>query len=159
VHVRAVSVRPVGGIDYPPTFRELLEWFPGLRGLFGLWWNACGGRTLRVPGLWMRGGRRRPLDVLRVWPADVGDRGDDLHRIRTPISTCCAAIWFITSRKNGVSAQGLQRVLGFNSYDTAWAWLHRFDGQWSDPNTSCSPVWLSLMKCSSATSLAVARVV
>lgn len=35
------------------------------------------------------------------------------------------AAWFVTSQKNGVSALGLQRVLGFGSYQTAWAWLHK----------------------------------
>lgn len=32
---------------------------------------------------------------------------------------------FVTSQKNGVSAQGLQRALGFGSYETAWAWMHK----------------------------------
>lgn len=35
------------------------------------------------------------------------------------------AIWYVTSQKYGVSALGLQRVLGLGSYHTAWAWLHR----------------------------------
>jgi len=34
-------------------------------------------------------------------------------------------MWFITSQKNGVSALGLQRVLGLGSYRTAWTWLHK----------------------------------
>jgi transposase-like protein len=34
-------------------------------------------------------------------------------------------MWEITSRKNGVSALGLQRVLGLGSYETAWALLHK----------------------------------
>jgi hypothetical protein len=37
-----------------------------------------------------------------------------------------AAAWYITSQKTGVSAQGLQRVLGLRSYETAWAWMHKF---------------------------------
>jgi transposase-like protein len=35
------------------------------------------------------------------------------------------AIWQVTSQKNGVSALGLQRVLGLGSYRTAWAMLHK----------------------------------
>jgi transposase-like protein len=35
------------------------------------------------------------------------------------------AIWFVTSQKNGVSALGLQRVLGLGSYETSWTWLHK----------------------------------
>ncbi len=51
--------------------------------------------------------------------------GTIFHRTRTPLSTWFAAIWFVTSQKNGISAQGLQRVLGFKSYETAWAWMHK----------------------------------
>ncbi len=36
-----------------------------------------------------------------------------------------AAIWYITNQKHGVSALGLQRVLGLGSYETAWTMLHR----------------------------------
>ena len=35
------------------------------------------------------------------------------------------AIWWMTSQKNGVSAMGLQRILGLGSYETAWTWLHK----------------------------------
>ena len=34
-------------------------------------------------------------------------------------------MWYITSQKNGVSALGLQRVLGLGSYRTAWLMLHK----------------------------------
>lgn len=34
-------------------------------------------------------------------------------------------MWFVCSQKNGVSALGLQRVIGFGSYETAWAWMHK----------------------------------
>jgi transposase-like protein len=36
------------------------------------------------------------------------------------------AAWYITNQKHGVSALGLQRALGLGSYETAWAWLHKF---------------------------------
>ena len=36
-----------------------------------------------------------------------------------------AAIWYVVNQKQGVSALGLQRVLGLGSYETAWAWLHK----------------------------------
>ena len=51
--------------------------------------------------------------------------GTIVHRSHTPRSTWFAAVWFVTSSKNGVSAQGLQDALGFGSYETAWAWLHK----------------------------------
>jgi hypothetical protein len=34
-------------------------------------------------------------------------------------------MWQVASQKNGVSALGLQRVLGLGSYKTAWAMLHK----------------------------------
>lgn len=36
------------------------------------------------------------------------------------------ALWWMVAQKNGVSASGLQRVLGLGSYRTAWTWLHKF---------------------------------
>jgi hypothetical protein len=44
---------------------------------------------------------------------------------RKPLRTWFLAMWFVTSRKNGVSALGLQRVLGLGSYETAWTWPHK----------------------------------
>ena len=34
-------------------------------------------------------------------------------------------MWYVTNQKSGVSALGLQRVLGLGSYHTAWSWLHK----------------------------------
>ena len=44
---------------------------------------------------------------------------------RKPLRVWFLAMWFVTSQKNGVSALGLQRVLGLGSYETAWTWLHK----------------------------------
>ena len=125
---KPVSAHPVGGIDYPRTFQELLEWFPDnaacvaylerLRWPDGFVCPECGnvGGWRTAKARWMCTGCGRQTSVTA---------GTIFHRIRTPLSTWFAAIWFITSQKNGVSAQGLQRVLGFSSYDTAWTWLHK----------------------------------
>lgn len=43
---------------------------------------------------------------------------------RLPLTTWFAAAWYITDTKHGVSALGLQRLLGLGSYETAWALLH-----------------------------------
>jgi hypothetical protein len=51
--------------------------------------------------------------------------GTIFHRSRYPLRVWFAAMWFVCSQKNGVSALGLQRVLGFGSYETAWAWMHK----------------------------------
>jgi transposase-like protein len=51
--------------------------------------------------------------------------GTIFDRTRTPLRTWFAAMWFVTSQKDGASALGLKRVLGFGSYQTAWTWLHK----------------------------------
>jgi len=42
---------------------------------------------------------------------------------RTPLTSWFAAVWYVVNQKQGVSALGLQRVIGLGSYETAWAWL------------------------------------
>jgi transposase-like protein len=44
---------------------------------------------------------------------------------RLGLRTWFRAIWWVCGQKNGVSALGLQRILGFGSYETAWTWLHK----------------------------------
>jgi transposase-like protein len=44
------------------------------------------------------------------------------------------AMWLVTSQKNGVSAMGLQRVLGLGSYKTAWTMLHKLRRAMVRPN-------------------------
>src|SRR6266545_1973326 len=42
-----------------------------------------------------------------------------------PLTLWFRAMWHVTSQKNGMSALGLQRVLGIKSYKTAWTLLHK----------------------------------
>ncbi len=51
--------------------------------------------------------------------------GTIFDKTRTELRVWFAAIWYITHQKHGVSALGLQRVLGLGSYETAWTMLHR----------------------------------
>ena len=32
----------------------------------------------------------------------------------------------MVAQKNGISAKGLQKILGLGSYQTSWTWLHKF---------------------------------
>lgn len=119
---------PTAGVDYPGTYQELLAWFPDngsciaylekLRWANGFSCPKCGGgscwRTARNLLMCSSCGRKTSVTA-----------GTIFHRTHTPLSTWFAAIWFVTSQKNGLSAQGLQRVLGFGSDETAWAWLHK----------------------------------
>jgi transposase-like protein len=123
-----IPPHPVGGVDYPRTFQELQEWFPDdqacLQYLAKLRWPdgfvcpACSATRSwqTAKARWMCAACGRQTSVTA---------GTIFHRIRTPLSTWFAAIWFLTSQKNGMSALGLQRVLGFGTYETAWAWLQK----------------------------------
>ena len=44
------------------------------------------------------------------------------------------AIFEITTRRTGISAKDLQRIMGFGSYETAWTWLHKLRAAMVRPN-------------------------
>ena len=60
-----------------------------------------------------------------VSASNIGDGGDDLRGHSKAIALWFQAMWYVTNQKHGVSALGLQRILGLGSYQTAWAWLHK----------------------------------
>lgn len=116
------------GEDYPHTLPELERRFSSEQAcreyLFILRWPEgficprCGGKTAwpMSRGLWKCGDCKYQVSVT------AGTIFQDSH---LPLTTWFRAIWHITSQKNGMSAQGLQRVLGLGSYETAWALLHK----------------------------------
>lgn len=53
---------------------------------------------------------------------------------RKPLRLWFLAMWLITSEKNGISAKGLQRELGFTRYETVWTWLHKLRRAMIRPN-------------------------
>jgi ISXO2-like transposase domain/Transposase zinc-ribbon domain len=120
--------RPAGGVEYPRTYQEFRAWFPdevACREYLGqVRWPSgfscpacgCGGGWRTGKGFWMCAECGRKTSATA---------GTIFHRSHTPLSTWFAAIWFVTSQKNGVSARALQENLGFGSYETAWAWLHK----------------------------------
>lgn len=117
------------GRDYPPSYAELRAWFPDdaacldylewLRWPSGFVCPRCGrSRAWRTGDgrFWCEPCRRR-VSVTA---------GTIFQSTRTPLTVWFAAAWYATSSKNGVSAKTLHRLLGFGSYQTAWAMLHRF---------------------------------
>jgi transposase-like protein len=51
--------------------------------------------------------------------------GTIFHRTRLPLQNWFRALWWMTDQKHRLSALGLQRLLGFGSYRTAWLWLQK----------------------------------
>jgi transposase-like protein len=119
---------PRSGVDYPGTWQAFQRWFGDedacraylekLRWPGGFVCPECGSGDAwaTASGRWMCAVCGRQTSVTA---------GTIFHRTRTPLQTWFAAIWFVCSQKNGVSALGLQRAFGFGSYETAWAWLHK----------------------------------
>jgi transposase-like protein len=118
------------GVDYPRNRLEFDEFFPDeasclaylerLRWPDGFVCRGCGAIT--EPWRTARG--------MLVCPECQGQTsvlaGSVFHRTRTPLRTWFLAGWMITSQKYGANALGLKRDLGLRSYQTAWAWLHKF---------------------------------
>jgi transposase-like protein len=113
--------------DYPRTLLELERRFSDESGcrayLFALRWPqgfvcpACGGRGLAIRrDLW------RCVNCGRETSVTAGTIFQDS---KLPLTVWFRTIWHMTSQKSGVSALGLQRVLGLGSYKTAWALLHK----------------------------------
>jgi len=114
--------------DFPRTLLELERRFDTDQAcrdyLFALRWPEgficprCGGNQT-----WPM---KRGLHLCRRCRHQVSvTAGTIFQDTRLPLTLWFRAMWQVTSQKNGVSALGLQRVLGVGSYQTAWAWLHK----------------------------------
>jgi transposase-like protein len=124
------QISPIAGRDYPKTWVEFEDWFASdeacaaylekLRWPAGFCCPACA--MIAIPGRATRG--RLICRACRHQSSVTA--GSIFDKTRTSLRVWFAAAWYITSQKQGVSALGLQRVLGLNSYQTAWAMLHRF---------------------------------
>lgn len=69
---------------------------------------------------------RRRLWLCRQCRKQVSIKsGTVLADSRLPLTDWFRAMWHVTSQKNGASALGLQRVMGWGSYETAWTCLHK----------------------------------
>ena len=109
---------PVRGVDYPATYQQLLRWFPDnaacLEYLGRLRWEdgfvcpACGGeRFWRTgAGLWMCRACQRRTSVT------AGTIFTDPHAD----ATWFAAIWHVTSQKNGCQRRACSGCSGSGSY-------------------------------------------
>jgi transposase-like protein len=127
--MQVVEASPTGGVDYPRTWDEFMDFFASehscqqylerLRWPRGFVCTRCG--VCEAP---YRASRGRLMCRACRYQASVC-AGTIFDKTRTPLRTWLAAAWYLTNQKQGVSALGLQRVLGLGSYETAWAMLHR----------------------------------
>lgn len=113
--------------DYPRTLLELEQRFSDEAKcrdyLFALRWPqgfvcpVCG-----ASGLAIRRELRRCVQCGRETSVMAGTVFQDS---KLSLRVWFRAMWQVASQKNGVSALGLQRVLGLGNYKTAWSLLHK----------------------------------
>ena len=123
-------VAPIPGKDYPQNWNDFLDWFATedaclaylekLRWASGFVCPSCGNIAEAY-----RASRTRLMCRACQHQSSV-TAGTIFDKTRTPLRVWLAAAWYLTNQKQGVSALGLQRVLGLGSYQTAWTMLHRF---------------------------------
>lgn len=120
---------PVVGCDYPGSLPQLRRWFTSdedcadyldwLRWPEGFCcpWCAGVGDWSTSPGVYRCSdcGRRTSVTA-----------GTIFHGTRTPLTVWFEAAWLMMTSKQGMSAQGLARVAGLGSYQTAWTMLHKY---------------------------------
>ena len=114
--------------DYPHTLLDMERRFANDEAcrayLFSLRWSEgfvcprCSGQHAwpMERGLWLCQQCRAQVSVTA---------GTIFQDSRLPLVLWFRAVWYVTTQKNGVSASGLQRVLGLGSYKTAWTMLHK----------------------------------
>ena len=115
-------------MDFPKTYGEMearfskdedcLEYLRQMRWPTGFVCPRCGDEKVWMTkrGLQMCGGCGYQVSVCS---------GTVFQGSHLPLKTWFRAMWHMTSQKNGISALGLQRVLGLGSYKTAWTLLHK----------------------------------
>ena len=115
--------------DYPKTFEEFLgrfateedcvKYIRAVRWPGGFSCPHCGATTC-----WEMKRRYylRCSDCRRETSVTAGTVFEDT---RKPLRLWFHVMWFMMAQKTGVSAKNLQESMGFGSYQTIWAWLHK----------------------------------
>jgi transposase-like protein len=120
---------PRFGIDYPGDWKQFHAQFPNekacrrylekIRWRDGFVCPSCGAKK----GAWrMSDGWRRCKACRREVSVTSGTI---FEGTRSDLRLWFEVMWRVTSSKAGISANTLYRELGFGSYETAWAWLHK----------------------------------
>ena len=60
--------------------------------------------------------------------------GTIFHGTRKPLLLWFHIIWWVVAQKTGATAYNLKDIMGFGSYETAWAWLHKLRRAMVRPN-------------------------
>ena len=115
--------------DYPQTWNEFLDWFGTEEACLAYLERLRWSNGFVCPRCGCVGEAYRATRIRLMCPSCQNQgsvtAGTIFDKTRTPLRVWLAAAWSLTNQKQGVSALGLQRVLGLGSYQTAWTMLHR----------------------------------
>ncbi len=123
------TLAPTPEKDYPQTWNEFLDWFATEEACLAYLERLRWTQGFVCPRCGCLGGAYRATRTRLMCPScqhqSTVPAGTIFEKTRTPLRVWLAAAWYLTNQKQGVSALGLQRVLGLGSYQTAWTMLHR----------------------------------
>ena len=114
--------------DYPQTLMEFEQWFASEEAcyeyIFKLRWpDGFSCPRCQHNKAWLT--KRKLHHCAHCGYETSVTAGTIFQGTRKPLWLWFRAIWYMVGQKNGVSAMGLQRVLGFRRYETIWIWLHK----------------------------------
>lgn len=116
-----MKLYPLNVIDFQdmfPTDDACFEYLRLVKCSEGFHCPNCQGNTYWI----MKGQKIRCRTCRKNISLTAGTIFQDRH---IPLRTIFQAMWYVVCQKNGVSALGLQSILGVGSYRTAWSWLHK----------------------------------
>lgn len=113
---------PLNQIEFEEMFKteqDCIDYLVALRWPHGFECPICG--SIRS---WKKSNGR--FECIDCHKETTVTNGTIFHKSTKPLLVWFHAIWWMIAQKNGVSAKGLQKILGLGSYQTAWTWLHKF---------------------------------
>ena len=113
---------------YPKNFEEFIVWFATETDCFDYiarisWPNGFTCPRCQCAKVWET--RRKLLHCSHCSHQSSITSGTIFHDTRKPLRLWFHVMWWMVSQKTGASAKNLKDGMGFGSYKTAWAWLHK----------------------------------
>ena len=114
--------------DYPKNALEFEQWFATERACRDYLWRIRYPDGFICPRCGCTGAWPARRGLYRCQECDYqvsATAGTIFQGTRKPLRVWFRAMWYVVNQKQGISALGLQRVLGLGSYRTAWTWMHK----------------------------------
>lgn len=115
--------------DYPKTFEEFIDRFQSEDDCIDYikrlrWPNGFVCPRCRCAKAWKTS--RYLMHCAQCGHQTSITAGTLFQKTRKPLRIWFHVMWWMMSQKTGASAKNLKDAMGFGSYKTAWAWLHKF---------------------------------